>query len=232
MSAVSAVPTTPVSNPSDVKAEIQARIDQAWVEQGYVLADGSLDPEAMQDAVFAAVRHRVATSKADKADKAITKGELYAAVFPKAPGADGKGDQLDEFDTAVFAALERDVWSLTQQKSSGAMQRRLEEEGSTLILLRATIRRKLDKADAVYLTDNTTLIMEDSVDKEIKAFERKAENLRKELNMIMKRHPELATKIKSEVLGGMNRAKAELAFPVVPPTAAALTAGADDEVSA
>lgn len=204
-----------VSTPSEVKAEIDARIEQAWVDQGYVLSDGTLDPEAMQDAAYAAVRHQIATSKADKADKAITKGELYAAVFPKGPGADGKGDQLDEYDSAVMSALERDVWSLTQPKSSGAMQRRLEEEGSTLILLRATIRRKLDKAVAVYLTDNATLIMEDSVDQEIKAFERKAENLRKELNMIMKRHPELASKIRSEVSQGMTRAKAELAFPTV-----------------
>jgi hypothetical protein len=236
MPAVNAVPTTPVSNPSDVKAEIDSRIESAWKNEGYVLSDGTLDVEKMQDVAYAAVRHRIATSKADKASKAITRGELYAAVFPNAPGADGKFDDLDEFDSAVAASLERDVWGLTQPKATGAMQRRLDEEGVSLVLLRATIRRNMDKAPAVYLTDNSTLIMEDSVDQEIKAFERKAENLRKEVNMIMKRHPELASKIRSELGQALNRAKAELALPTAGQVAAALPAGgstdADDEGAA
>jgi hypothetical protein len=124
MSAVNAVPTTPVSNPSEVKAEIEARVEAAWRAEGYVLSDGTLDVEKMQDVAYAAVRHRIATSKADKASKAITKGELYAAVFPKAPGADGEFDDLDEYDADVAAVLERDVWGLTQPKATGAMQTR------------------------------------------------------------------------------------------------------------
>ena len=205
--------TTPLTPPSVINAEIDTRVDQAWTNEGYVTADGERDPKAMQEAAYNAVRNRIATSKADKAEKAITKGELFAAVFPNGPGADGKGDQLDEFDRAAFQQLERDVWSLMQPKHTGAIQKRLGEEGSSLVLLQATIRRKLDKAQAVYLTDNPALIMEDSVDKEIKAFERKAENLRRQLDMVIARHPELASRIRSEVGQGVNRAKAELAFP-------------------
>lgn len=227
MSTETSNPDATLTPPSVVTAEIEARIDAAWVREGYVTQDGERDPKAMQDAAYQAVRHRIATSKADKADKAITKGELFAAVFPNAPGADGKGDQLDEYDRAVFAQLERDVWSLMQAKPSGAIQKRLGEEGSTLVLLQATVRRKLDKAQAVYLTDNVALIMEDSVDKEIKSFERKAENLRRQLDMIVGRHPELASRIRAEVGQGVNRAKAELAFP-----AAALAAQKDDEETA
>jgi hypothetical protein len=207
------VQTPPLTPPSVIEAEIQSRIDRAWAAEGYVTADGERDPKAMQEAAYAGVRKRVATSKEDKADKAITKGELYAAVFPTGPGADGKGDQLDEFDRIVFQRLERDVWSLMQPKHGGAIQKRLGEEGSSLVLCQATIRRKLDKAQAVYLTEDPTLIMEDSVDKEIKALERKAENLRKQLDMLMQRQPQLAPAIRNRLGQGMSRARAELSFP-------------------
>jgi len=226
MSASTSTPAAPLTPPSVVTKEIETRVDAAWDREGYVDEEGKRDPKAMQEAAYRAVRRRIATSKTDKADKAITKGELFAAVFPDAPGADGKGDQLDEYDAHVFAQLERDVWSLTQAKPTGAIQQRLREEGSTLVVLRATIRRKLDKAQAVYLTDNAALIMEDSVDQEIKAFERKAENLRRQLDMIVALHPELASRIRTEVSQGVNRAKAELAFPAA---AAALTAKQNDE---
>jgi len=203
----------PALSLSAIDDEIEARIDRAWAAENYVTEDGDRNPRAMQEVAYRAVRDRIATSKADKADKAITKGELYAAVFPHGPGADGKGDLLDELDRRVYAQLERDVWGLTQPKHSGAIQKRLGEEGSSLILLRVTIRRKLDPSEAVYLTDNPALIMEDSVDKEIKSFERKAENLRRQLDMVIGRHPELAGRIRLEVGQGVNRAKAELAFP-------------------
>jgi hypothetical protein len=201
--------------PSTVDAEIKRRIDAVWASHSYVTDDGERDAKKMHEAAFQAVRNRIATSKTDKQEKAITKGELYAAVFPHGPGADGNGDPVDEYDRAVFHALERDVWSLTQAKHSGAIQHRLGEEGSSLILCHATIRRNLDKAQAIYLTDNGVLIMEDSVDKEIKALERKAENLRRQLEMVIDRHPELASRIRAEVGQGVKRAQAELAFPTL-----------------
>lgn len=208
-----AVEMTSLTPPSVIQAEIDARIEQAWEDAGYVTDDGDRDSKAMHDAAYEAVRTRIATSKEDKADMAITKGELYAAVFPDGPGSDGKDEQqLDEFDQAVFRQLERDVWSLMQAKVGGSVQKRLGEENSPFILCQATIRRNLNKAQAVYLTENATLIMEDSVDKEIKAIERKAENLRKQLEMVMQRQPELASKIMARLGQGMGRAQAELSF--------------------
>lgn len=205
--------TTPLTPPSVIEQEIEARKDHAFVAEGYVTESGNPDPNAMQDAAYRVVRSRVVNSKAERADNAIGKGELCAAVFPNAPGADGNYDQLDEFDRKVWELLERDVWSLTQPKSTGALQKRLDDEDSTLVLLRPTIRRKLIKLPVVYLTDNPSLIREDGVDKEIKAWERKAANLRKELDMMMRRHPELESIIRSEVNQSMSRAKATLTVP-------------------
>lgn len=131
-------------------------------------------------------------------------------MFAGAPGTDGSGDPVDEYDRAVAEQLERDVWSLTQPKSEGALQKRLGEEGSSLLLCREVIRRKLDKAQAVYLTDNPVLIMEALVDKEVKGYERKAANLKKQLEMVTRRHEELRSQVSSRVRLATNKNKAEL----------------------
>lgn len=208
-----AVSVEPLTPPSTVEREIESRIEEVWANAGYVTESGERDTQAMQDAAYKAVRSRIAHSKQDKAEKAITKGELYAAVFPAAPGTDGKGDPTDEYDKIVAERLERDVWSLMQAKHSGAVQKRLGEESSSLVLCQAIIRRKLDKAPAAYLTDNPRLIMEDSVDKEVKSLERKAENLRRQLDMVLHRHPELTDQVLKRVGQAMGRTKAELMFP-------------------
>lgn len=206
-----AVSVTPeLTPPSVVKQEIEERVLLAWEVAGYTTDEGLRDPQAMQDAAYEAIIKHVANSKEEIAEHAITRGELYAVVFPGAPGTDGSGDPVDEYERAVAEALERDVWSLTQPKSEGAIQKRLGEEGHTYVLCREKIRRNLDKADAVYLTDNPHLIMEGFVDKEVKAYERKAANLKKQLDMITRRHEELTGQLKSRVRLAESKNKAEL----------------------
>jgi hypothetical protein len=212
------VSVTPMTPPSVVKKEIEARVDQAWDAAGYMTDEGLRDTRAMLEAAYEEVVKHIANSKEQIAEKAITRGELYAAVFPGAPGTDGTGDPVDEFDMAVAEHLERDVWSLTQPKSEGAIQKRLGEDGLTSLLCREKIRRNLDKADAVYLTDNPQLILETFVDKEVKAYERKAANLKKQLEMVTKRHDELTSQVKSRVRLAENKNKAELNLaPASPP---------------
>jgi hypothetical protein len=196
--------------PSVIKKEIDDRIDQAWEAAGYMTADGLRDPKEMQEAAYEEVIQHVANTKEEVAKKAITRGELYAKVFPEGPGADGSDEPLDEFDELVRSGLERDVWSLTQPKAEGALQKRLGEEKSTLILVQEKIRRGLDPAVAVFVTDNPTLIMEGVVDKEVKAYERKAANLRKQLEMVTKRHDELSAQVNSRVRLAQSKTKAEL----------------------
>lgn len=209
-----AVPNTSgLSLPSEIDKEIKRRTTLAYEAQGFVDDDGDVDPKKMQDAAYKILRTRVANSRVEKAEKAITKGELYAAVFTKGPGADGNDHLLDEFDAKVFATLEREVWGLMQAKPSGAMQRRLTDEGSTLVVLQDTIRRNMDKAPAVYLSDNTLLIKEDGLDKEIKALERKTQNLRKQLDALLVSHPELADAVRSELNQTISRTKTELTLP-------------------
>lgn len=205
---------TALTPPSVIEKEIEDRIDQVWQSEGYITEDGERDQKAMYDAAFEAVSKRVAMSKEERAENAITKGELYREVFPHGPGSDGTDeDLLDEFDRKVFERLERDAWSLMQAKSGGYVNKRLADGGSPFILCQAKIRRNMNPSLAVYLTSHPALILEDAVDKEIKAYERKAQNLRRELESIMNRQPELAATILKRLGQGVTRTRAELTFP-------------------
>src|SRR5580704_7748108 len=100
-----AVSVTPLTAPSVVKKEIEARVDQAWDAAGYMTDDGLRDTQAMQDAAYEVIRQHIANSKEEISENAITRGELYAAVFAGAPGTDGSGDPVDEYDRAVAEQL-------------------------------------------------------------------------------------------------------------------------------
>lgn len=224
-----AVSVTPLTPPSVIEKEIESRVRRVWEGAGYTNEDGTPVPELMNEAAYRAVRPHVANTKEDVADKAITQGELFAAVFPNAPGADGSGEPVDEFDQAVVRRLERDVWSLTQMKDTGYIQKRLGEEGSKLILCREKIRRKVDRAWGVYLTESPVIIMEKVVDQEAKAYEQKAESLRQQLDMVRTRQKELQGQIAARVRQAEKKTKAELTFSVPAAPGALLPEGADGE---
>jgi hypothetical protein len=198
-------------NPFD--EEVDRRMTAAYVAEGYgVETDGEVrrDTKAMKEAALQAFSGKVASSKLDKAANAITQGELYGTVFPKGPGANGDVEDLGPEDQVTYEKLKREVWGLTQAKPDGWIQRRLADEGSTLVLCRAQVMRGQDPIMAAYLTDDSTLIMEDSVSGEVEALVRKADNLRKHVDMLLVRHPELETRVLKELAKGIRRTEAAL----------------------
>lgn len=198
-------------NPFD--AEVDRRIAAAYVAEGYAdpgEEDARRDTKAMKEAAFGAFAGKVAVSKLDKADSAVTPGELYAAVFPHGPGAAGDAEMLEGEDRAAYEKLKREVWGLTQAKPDGWIQRRLADEGSTLVLCRAKVMRGQDPVMAAYLTDEPTLIMEDSLNGEVEGLVRRADNLRKHVDMLLQRHPELEARVLKELGRGIRRAAAAL----------------------
>lgn len=181
-------------------------------EADYVDEDGNPSEPIMKERVYQQMLDScVVNSKAERSRKALTKGQLYTRAFPNGPGADEAGvDDLDEVDRAVFERLSSDVWGLTQTGRTGSIQRRLESDESTLVLCRTKVHRPTDKLLAVYLTDNEALIMEDAVDKEIKSWVSRASRLRKDLDMILSRHPGLRGQISSQLAVEMRKIDAEL----------------------
>jgi hypothetical protein len=196
---------------SQFAEEVEAGIEDAYRDAGYVDDDGDPSEAALKDAAFViAMDHYVVKSKAERSKKALTNGELYSLVFPAGPGAGQKAPDLDLVAEKVLKKLSSTVWGLTQTRRSGFFQKRLEIEESSLVVCRCTVYRNADPAQAVYATDNESLIMEDAVDKEIQSLVRRASSLRRDLSMIIERHPKLQAPIADQLGIELGRIDAEL----------------------
>jgi hypothetical protein len=206
---------------SQFEDEVTRRILDAYESAGHVDVDGEIDEAARNEAVYEyIVGSAVVTSKDEKGKNALTRGDLYTGAFPDGPGAKGDVDALDAVDREAFERLVSVVWGLTQTARSGWVQRRLEADTEhDYVLCRAKIHRPADKLLAVYVTENESLIMEDAVDKEIKSLVRRATTVRRDLDMILDRHPKLRGTISSQLALEMRKVDAELTLEA-PKTAA------------
>ncbi len=193
--------------------DVEAGIEEAYRKAGYVDDDDEPSDHAMREAAFAIAMDRcVVKSKVERSKKALTNGEFYSLVFPDGPAAGEEAPHLDPVAEKVFKKLSTAVWGLTQTRRSGFLQRRLEGEESTLVVCRCTVFRNADQTQAVYATDNESLIMEDAVDKEIQSLMRRASSLRKDLSMIIERHPKLQSPIAKQLGVELKRIDSELAL--------------------
>ncbi|MDO8188320.1 hypothetical protein Q5424_10215 [Conexibacter sp. JD483] len=189
---------------------VEAAIISAYAAEGYVDEDGERSDSTMREAVYRIVIERaLVDSKGERSRNAITRGELYAAAFPNGPGANGGVDDLDRVQREAYSRINTAVWGLTQTSRGGWIQRRLLLDG-TLVLCRFRVHRQNDPAAAIFVTDNETLIMEDGVDKEIQGMVRRARNLRKDLEMIMQRHPRLRRRVAKQLGTELRQIDAEL----------------------
>jgi len=191
--------------------EVEEAIEEAYRAEGYVDADGQRSDTAMKDAAFKIAMDRcVVGSKAERSKKSLTGGGYYSLVFPSGPGAGEEVPDLDRVSEAVLKKLKSDVWGLTQTRRSGFLQLRLEGEESTLVVCRCRVYRLAEGAPAFYMTDNENLIMEDAVDKEIQSLVRRASSLRRDLSMIIERHPKLQGQVAGQLESELVRIDREL----------------------
>lgn len=196
---------------SQLEDDVAEAIDEAYIREGYVDEDGEASEDAMREAAYKVfIDHAVVTSKAGRSKQALTQGEFYSAVFPSGPGAGVRSPDLDEVQERALKKLSTTVWGLTQSKRSGHIQRLLEANETTLLLCRCTVYRHAEARLAVYATDNERLIMEDAVDKEIQGLVRRASSLRRDLSMIVERHPKLESAIGKQLGVELARVRAEL----------------------
>jgi chaperonin cofactor prefoldin len=190
---------------------IEDALEAAWQAHGYVHPDGSRNEAAMHQAAYEAVVQKVATDKKNyhkDPTQSITRGELYKAVWAHGPEA---GKPLNRVEQAVHDKLNRDVWSLTAPSPNGKLQQRLEEEGSTLVLCRSALTRGLDKVkDGLFVTDVGDLMVTHNLKKELDALARKAESVRKRVDMLESRHPELESAINGQLSSTLGRVRAAL----------------------
>jgi len=196
---------------SQFEREVDKAIEDAYRAEGYVGEDGEPADAVMKEAAFRiAMEECVVGSKAERSKKALTNGGFYSHVFPSGPGAGEQAADLDRVSEAALKKLKSDVWGLTQTRRSGFLQLQLEREESTLVVCRCRVYRFADRTPAFYLTDNEILIMEDAVDKEIQSLVRRASSLRRDLSMIIERHPKLQGQVADQLGMEMGRIDREL----------------------
>ncbi|MCW2979604.1 MAG: hypothetical protein JWO14_1331 [Solirubrobacterales bacterium] len=196
--------------------DVETAIEDAYRQESYVDEDGEPSESAMKAAAFErSMDHFVVKSKPERSKKALTNGELYSLVFPNGPGAQEAAPTLDPVAERVLKKLSSTVWGLTQTSRSGFLQKQLEIEESTLVVCRCRVYRNADPSQAVYATDNESLIMEDAVDKEIQSLVRRASSLRRDLSMIIERHPKLQNQVADQLGIELGRIDRELSLGAV-----------------
>lgn len=196
---------------SQFDQEVDAAIEDVYRQEGYVDESDEPSESAMKEAAFkVAMKKFVVGSKRERSKKALTNGQFYSLVFPSGPGAGAAMPTLDRVSEEVLKKLSATVWGLTQTRRSGYLQRRLEIEESTLVVCRCQVLRYAEKTQGVYATDNETLIMEDAVDKDIQSLFRRASSLRRDLSMIVERHPKLQAKVTQKLGIELKRIDQEL----------------------
>jgi hypothetical protein len=184
---------------------------EEYERAGYikVALDGTTVPDdaPMKARGFEIISSAIVKSKTDRAKKALTNGELYAQIFPDGPGAkpDAAND-LDEVDSQVRLLLMRKVWGITGPGPRGFVQKRLGD--TSLILCRGSVLRTMDNVMAVYVTDEPTLIMQESLAPQIDKLVRLASDVNSHASMIVTRHPELESRVTAALNSGFNRVKA------------------------
>jgi hypothetical protein len=204
---------------ADLDKQVNDRVEDVQRKQGYVDDDGLPSPTAVKNATYTIlIDECVVTSKSERSKKALTRGELYFRVYPKEAPALGVGsiDDLSTVERRAYEALADGVWDLTQGSRSGWIQKRLGEDDETLVLCRAKIHRPTEKMLAVYLTDNENLIREDAVDKLVVSLMRRASVIRRDLDMVLTRHPKLRGPIAAQLSGELKKIQAELTLPPTP----------------
>jgi hypothetical protein len=194
---------------------IKQRVTEQFIAHGYSRinrrGEEVVDDTLMKARVYDAVKKKVARKKEEVSRNSYTNGELYALVFPNAPGTTAKALRgIDDLGAEIRRSLMRKVWGLTQPRLTGYIQRRLGADGLNLVLCRTSSTRDLDDAEVCFVTDDEDLIMSESVLPQIETLVRKADDLRLHTDMVLNRQPELQTRINRELGIGVRRVTAAL----------------------
>jgi hypothetical protein len=172
-----AQPEQPLS-PKEALAEA---IDAAYLAEGYI-KDGERDHVAVANAIYPLVSRARVESLQQRTAKAVTKGELFTAVFPSLPKREDWPNQPDpELAEEVDKAIRQKVWDLVKPDKAGTVQQLVGQRTPELILCRTKVGT--DGIDAVYVTDNLACIKEDFASPLADAMRRA--NRRMSLNMAM-----------------------------------------------
>ena len=148
--------------PLSPKEAITNIVDAAYVKEGYVNGDGQRDHAAVAEAIYPLVAKAHVSSPAERAAKAVSRGEVFTTVFPAFPDR----AQWSEFDDAELweeadKEIQKAVWNLLKPDRQGYVQKIVGVRTPGLILCRTKVG--VDGVNAVYVTDDLACLKEDFI---------------------------------------------------------------------
>jgi hypothetical protein len=204
-----------------LRLQIDEGVMEALRADDYVKVDGDKedpDYDALSRKLRDLVRSTRSNTKVERQQRAVPKATLAAQSFPSTPSP---GSPLwetdDEVAAGVWKALKGTVSRLTQTGRRGKVQKLLAEDG--LVLCPAKVGD--DKVDAVYVTDDPTLIMADFAVPRTSKLQNIGEELAQDFNLVSDRIPAMRKQMNAKLESGMKAAQ------IAARAKLALTAGND-----
>ena len=187
------------------KAAIDLAV-HAIAEKDGLIVDEKIDMAKLRNRLFEAIVPAKVLAKKERAEKAVQRPQLIAALLPSLPAPEQFDHQADPpLAEKVYGWFDAKVWGETKSSADSAVQRLVGVNmGNGYVMCRT----KIGRTDAVYITDNIDCIREDFTRPEADAITRKLKMATKNREMLVLRQPDNAAKYANEY----NRAlRAELA---------------------
>ena len=205
------------------RADVDAGVLEALRADNYVRDDNGIevaDNNALASRLREIVLRTRASTKVERQQKAVPRGTLAALAFPSAPSpSSSTWDPDDEVAEQVWKHLKGLVSRLTQTGRRGKVQQLLAEDG--LVLCPTKVGD--DKVEAVYVTNDSTLILADFAVPRTSKLQNVSEEVAQDFNLVIDRIPEMRKKMNTKLESGMKAAQ------IAARAKLALTAGDDDE---
>jgi hypothetical protein len=205
------------------RAQVNAGVHEAMRADGYVrVADGAevVDNDALALKLREIVRRAQARDKAERQQKAVPRGTLAALAFPSTPSPGSPlWDEDDEIAVEVWKYLRGAVSRLTNTGRRGKVQQLLADDG--LVLCPTKVGD--DKVDAVYVTDDPTLILTDFAVPRTSKLQNVSEEVAQDFNLVIDRIPGMRKSMSTKMESGMKAAQ------IAARAKLALTAGNDED---
>jgi hypothetical protein len=158
---------------------------------------GTPDANAIRSRVVNVLAKRaVVGHKSERADKAITAGDLAHAVVPGMVGIAERYDSLGDIEQTAYHEVVKLVWRHTGPGENTHQQRLVGEAlpGHVLCRVKIGIGDTRDETWVAYVTDDEELIFADFVKPSQVSAERAQRKMAATLALVGERKPELASK--------------------------------------
>ena len=190
-----------------LRLQVDEGVIEALKADDYVKVDGDKevpDYDALSRKLRDLVRPTRSSTKVERQQKAVPKATLAAQAFSSTPSPGSPlWDPDDEVAAGVWKALKGAVSRLTQTGRRGKVQQLLAEDG--LVMCPAKVGD--DKVDAVYVTDDPTLIMADFAVPRTSKLQNIGEEVAQDFNLVSDRIPKMRKQMNAKLESGMKAAQ-------------------------